>query len=142
MENVFTKSQGMERIITWNEIIDRVNDVKGIVRNNKTYGIPRGGQYISAMLNPVDTPEEADIIVDDLLDSGKTMQQYIDKYPNKEYLPLFNKQTEDEFRDKWIVFPWEKKEEPVEDNIIRICQYYGLKEVNTIEELIHEYENR
>lgn len=115
----------MERIISWQEIIERVNSIKQIVGNKKTYGIPRGGQYISAMLNPVDTPEEADFIVDDLIDSGATMDKFKADYPNKEYLTLFNKQTEENLKDKWLVFPWEKKEEPVEDNFRRILQYLG-----------------
>jgi GTP cyclohydrolase I len=36
-----------------------------------------------------------------------------------------SKQTEDEFKDKWLVFPWEKKNENVEDNFVRILQYLG-----------------
>ena len=63
----------MERHIKWNEIIDRV---KKLDQTKKYYGVPRGGQYISAMLNPVDTPNEADIIIDDLIDSGKTKLDY------------------------------------------------------------------
>ncbi len=142
MEIITTKSQSMERFITWEEIKERIKDVKSIIKDSKTYGIPRGGQYISAMLNPVNTPEEADYIVDDLLDSGETIKRWQKAYPNKDYIPLFNKQTEEEFTDKWLVFPWEVKEEPVKDNIIRICQYYGLKTVTSMEQLIQEYENR
>lgn len=108
------------RSITWIEIIERVNKLdKGF----KYYGVPRGGQYISAMLNPVDTIEEADIIIDDLIDSGKTEQDF--KKYNKPFIALFNKQTEQEFKDKWLVFPWEVKEEPVENNFVRILQYLG-----------------
>ena len=108
------------RSITWSEIIERVNKLD---KNKKYYGVPRGGQYISAMLNPVDNIEDADIIIDDLIDSGKTEIDY--KKYNKPFIGLFNKQTEIEFKDKWLVFPWEVKEEPVENNFVRILQYLG-----------------
>ena len=63
----------MEYFINWKEIIKRVDKLD---KSKKYYGVPRGGQYISAMLNPVDTIEECDIIIDDLIDSGKTRENY------------------------------------------------------------------
>ena len=110
----------MEHIISWEEIIKRVNKLD---KSKKYYGVPRGGQYIAAMLNPVDTIEEADIIIDDLLDSGKTKQDYAKH--DKPFIVIFNKQTEEELKGKWLVFPWEVKEEPVENNFVRILQYLG-----------------
>lgn len=110
----------MERIVTWKEIKERLNRFNPKL---KYYGVPRGGAYISAMLNPVDTPEEADIIIDDLIDSGATERAY-SKY-NKPFIALIDKQIEEEFKDKWVVFPWELKEDAVEDNFIRILQYLG-----------------
>lgn len=112
--------ESKNRSITWDEIKFRVSILD---KNLKYYGVPRGGQYISAMLNPVDTIEEADVIIDDLIDSGQTEQEY--KKYNKPFIGLFNKQTEPELKDKWLVFPWEEKEEPVEDNFVRILQYLG-----------------
>jgi GTP cyclohydrolase I len=108
------------RSITWSEITERVNKLD---KTKKYYGVPRGGQYISAMLNPVDTIEEADIIIDDLIDSGKTEQDY--KVYNKPFVALFNKQKEEDLKGRWLVFPWEVKEEPVENNFVRILQYLG-----------------
>lgn len=111
----------MEYLISWTEIIERVNKLD---KNLKYYGVPRGGQYISAMLNPVDTIEEADVIIDDLIDSGNTEKSYL-KY-NKPFIGLFNKQTEDDLKNKWLVFPWEVKDEmPVEENFVRILEYLG-----------------
>jgi GTP cyclohydrolase IA len=110
----------MEYIVSWDEIKKRVSllDI-----SLKYYGVPRGGTYISAMLNPVSNPDEADIIIDDLIDSGKTRINYA-KY-NKPFIGLFDKQTENELKDKWLVFPWEQNETPVEDNFARILQYLG-----------------
>ena len=110
----------MEYFINWNEIKKRVDKLD---KSKKYYGIPRGGQYISAMLNPVDTIEECDIIIDDLIDSGTTKNNY--KKYKKPFIGLFDKTTEKEIKDKWLVFPWELKEEAVEDNFLRILQYLG-----------------
>lgn len=116
----------MERIVKWDEIIKRIENIKKEIGNKKTWGIPRGGQYISAMLNPVDTVEECDIIVDDLIDSGDTIKRFKELYPDKEIIVLYDKTKEPEIKDKWIIFPWEVgKEEPVEDNFKRILQYLG-----------------
>jgi len=85
--------ESKDRSITWEEIKYRVSKLD---KNLKYYGVPRGGQYISAMLNPVDTIEEADVIIDDLIDSGKTEEAY--KIYKKPFIGLFNKQTEEEFK--------------------------------------------
>lgn len=111
----------MERIIIWKEIIQRVDKLD---KNLKYYGVPRGGQYIAAMLNPVDTIDEADVIIDDLIDSGTTQNKY--KQYNKPFIGLFNKQTEEELKGKWLIFPWEQKDKiPVEENFVRILEYLG-----------------
>ena len=108
------------RSITWEFIQERI---KKFDKTKKYYGVPRGGQYIAAMLNPVDTPEEADIIIDDLLDSGKTKLDYNTKYPNKPFEVLIDKQKE--FQGEWIEFPWEQKGEvDIEDHVRRILQYF------------------
>ena len=54
--------------------------------------------------NAVDTVEQADVIVDDLIDSGATQKQY--KKYNKPFAALIDKRQE--YKEEWIVFPWEK----------------------------------
>ena len=52
------------------------------------------------------------------------MERYA-KY-NKPFEALIDKRTE--YKDEWIVFPWEQKEEgveTVEDNVTRLLQYFG-----------------
>lgn len=120
MENVNSAAQGMEYFVTWSEIKERVSKFD---KSLKYYGVPRGGQCIAAMLNPVDTPEEADIIIDDLIDSGDTYRRYM-KY-DKPFIGLFNKQTESILENKWLVFPWEVNETPGVDNFTRILQVIG-----------------
>src|SRR5690625_1056065 len=107
--------------IGWNEIIQKAQRFD---KSKKYYGVPRGGQYIAALLNPVDTPEEADVIIDDLIDSGATQAKYKDLYPNKPFIGLFDKQTD--FNDKWAIFPWEVNdtETDIEDHMRRVIQYF------------------
>lgn len=115
----------MERTVTWADIRDAIKDWD---RSLKYYGVPRGGQYIAALLNPVDTPEEADVICDDLIDSGKTKKEYEAKYA-KPFVAPFVK------AGQWLKFPWEKDgSEEIQDNILRVLEYFddptreGLKE--------------
>jgi len=106
--------------ITWADIQERIS---AYPKDKKYYGVPRGGSYIAAMLNPVDNPEEADIIVDDLIDSGETRDKYCMKYPDKPFIALIDKQAEG--ITEWVSFPWEKQDESeVESNVKRIIQHF------------------
>ena len=102
--------------VSWSKIIEKASQLD---QSLKYYGVPRGGQYIAALLNPVDTPEEADVIIDDLVDSGVTKQRYNEKYPDKPFIGLF------EPGEYWLQFPWEINDAPVEDNFTRILEYLG-----------------
>jgi len=101
----------------------------------KIYGVPRGGIPAAYAIEAsakgkivvVNTPEEAECFVDDLIDSGTTMRKWSDDYPGKLFIPLIDKtDVESPFFNKWIVFPWEATaESSIEDNIIRLLQYVG-----------------
>lgn len=111
-------------VITWADIKTRAF---ALDRTKKYYGVPRGGQPIAALLNPVDSPEEADIIIDDLIDSGATRKRYQNKFPDKPFVALYNKKVEKNLHDKWLVFPWEKDgatEKEIEENVARFIQYF------------------
>lgn len=110
------------------------------------YAIPRGGisaayairSYVD--FHMVDDPADADFIVDDLIDSGTTMQRVIEQATanrqpaGRKFIPgraaprpvvLIDKRT-DPFRDKWIVFPWESTlEGSAEDIVLRLLQFVG-----------------
>lgn len=97
----------------------------------KLYGVPRGG--ISAVLaisghmsvELTDDPREADVIVDDLVDSGRTKERFIRAYPDKPFIALLDK-SEERFHDQWIIWPWEGTSgASIEDNIVRLLQYVG-----------------
>jgi GTP cyclohydrolase I len=93
------------------------------------YGVPRGGSIISGLMqkfkyNVVDTPEEADYIVDDLIDSGTTMKKYKKLYPDKPFIALYDKRKE--FKNTWLQFPYEETaEKDIEEHIIRQLEYIG-----------------
>lgn len=88
----------------------------------KIYPIPRGGipaaYAIQAAyqenggypLTIVANPKDADAFVDDIIDSGATMEQWCDKYPGKPFYALVDR-TEDPQTTPhgWVIFPWEAK---------------------------------
>ena len=91
--------------------------------------VPRGGVPVAYLLLPyllnaeiVDQPSEADVIVDDLIDSGSTMERYSDY--DAPFFALFDKRKE--FQGQWLVFPWEHSEEgSAEDIATRLLQFIG-----------------
>lgn len=96
------------------------------------YGIPRGGQVVAGVLGYCtdklkvsDKPDKADIIVDDLYDSGSTFKQWKEKYPQSDFYFLFDKR-QSSFANVWLEFPWEREgKKEVEDNVRRILEYLG-----------------
>ncbi len=100
----------------------------------KVYGIPRGGINAALAIGAhlqitlVDNPNDADVIVDDLIDSGSTREKYLSTNPSTPFIVLLDKRNDPEYKGKWIVFPWEKTETQdlsVTDNIVRLLQYVG-----------------
>lgn len=103
--------------------------------NKKVYAIPKNGLIIGLMagLNLVDTPEEAEIIFDDIIDSGRTIKPYIKE---KEVVSIYLKRAyrRDEVKkltsyrvvDKntWVKFDWEKDKDD-EDIITRMLERIG-----------------
>ncbi|AUR88734.1 GTP cyclohydrolase I [Vibrio phage 2.117.O._10N.261.45.E9] len=107
----------------------------------KVFGIQRGGipaaHAVAAayarnteggLLEVVDNPEDADVFIDDIIDSGATMTRYCEAYPEKPFFALVDK-LNGEMADQWVVFPWEVKEdgdaETAEDNVRRLIQFIG-----------------
>lgn len=94
------------------------------------YAVPRGGVPILYMLlvhltnyRITDNPEEANVFVDDLVDSGDTRARYTEQYPQAVFEAAFTKAPGD---DRWIIFPWEQTEEKsIEDAFTRLLQYVG-----------------
>lgn len=96
--------------------------------------IPRGGVPVAYMLKQymphltlTQDPNDADIFVDDILDSGATMERFKAKYPGRPFFTMINKGEGGRYQGQYIVFPWEGNdvEESAEDNIIRLLQVVG-----------------
>ncbi len=113
------------------QIITAVN--KSPTEIIKIFGVPRGGvsaaYLIAAMtdgsIRVTDNIDEADAIVDDLIDSGATHIKW-KLSCSKPFFTLINKQENRLFKDKWVVFPWEgANESSIGDNITRLIQYCG-----------------
>jgi GTP cyclohydrolase I len=97
----------------------------------KIWGVPSGGIPVAAMVADgriavmVETVEEADVIVDDLIDSGRTMDKFLKAYPKKPFMVLLDKRSW-EHGDQWVIWPWEETaEKGIEDHIRRLIQYAG-----------------
>ena len=126
--------------LTYIDVVKLLTTALTLVPNTfrSVYGIPRGGLVPATMISTashkplVESPNADTLIVDDILDSGKTMEAYngigigrlvlITKDPQKcksIYYGMAVKKTE------WVSFPWEVNYETVEDNIIRILEYIG-----------------
>lgn len=108
------------------------------------YGIPRGGVPIATMISyELGIPQTLDpiegcLIVDDIADSGRTLDQVIRglstiSLDDNDTATLFVK-THSKFKptfwvdltDLWITFPWELKDQPAgEDNVTRILEVIG-----------------
>jgi len=114
--------------ISWEQVFERLKqfDYQGAI----IYGVPKGGMIATSFLKHARTTHivsEANLILDDLVDSGATRQWYLKTWPIIPFRGLFDKS--EEVIDDWIVFPWERDhpngEETIEQNIVRSLQYIG-----------------
>lgn len=104
------------------------------------YGVPKGGMLPAAMVVSalrrmgqrhavqVFTPTAVMVIVDDVVDSGKTREQFVDN--DAMFYALFDKTStaDTEFRGQWLVFPWEVEEgedKSADDAVVRMIQHIG-----------------
>ena len=117
-----------KKVITWKEVFDFLTPIDKAY--NTIYGVPSGGMIAAGFLKQAKSThdiKEANIILDDLIDSGATREYYQHKCPSKKFYVLLDKQKEN-IKD-WIVFPWEadhpQGEETIQQNTIRQLQYIG-----------------
>lgn len=123
-----------KRYITLEEVEIEVNRLsyspalKGV---SLIYGVPRGGIAPAMMVaakvggHITSSPHLADIIIDDIYDSGATATRYKDF--QKPFYALFDKRKI-EWKDKWLVMPWEATEtddRSATDIVTRLLQYIG-----------------
>ena len=102
----------------------------------KVYPIPRGGIPVAYLLKGsfgieiTDNPAEADLFIDDIIDSGATYERYANRYPGVPFIALIDKRDmTSNYFGKWVTFPWEVGEKTddhsMSDSIIRLLQFIG-----------------
>lgn len=125
--------------LTWGDVHERAKKVatellRVRVDDLKAFPVPNGGvpaalaiqnaytelgQGLS--LHIVDSPVNANVILDDVIDSGATRGRF-----NKAFFALANKLGSDKELG-WITFPWERaiREDGPQDSVRRMLQYIG-----------------
>ncbi len=106
-----------------------------LARVVKVWAVPRGGVPAAYALAAVastfglrivlvDDPADAEVLFDDIVDSGATRGAYLARYPLAKFEALIVRGVN--YDGGWVVFPWEGDAEAgVEDNIVRLLQYCG-----------------
>ena len=106
----------------WNRFDSAVKKAVSLYKDKKfvgVYGIPRGGLCLAVTLSHylniplLELPQDNCLIVDDIYDSGKTLEKY-KNYKNSSYFVLISKKTPTWFdcfllieTKDWIIFSWE-----------------------------------
>lgn len=106
------------------------NDFRHLDYPLSVYAIPRGGIPARLALLTIagagrfslsEDPRTADIIVDDLIDTGKT----IERFAGRPCFALIDKRSWAHGND-WVVWPWEGSASAgIEDNITRLLEFVG-----------------
>lgn len=136
----------MEKIqLSWKDIQDRARivaiEIDGLfpyTRQIYAYPVPRGGipaaqavatacrigmtRDIEILL--VEKPYQADVFIDDIVDTGKTRSNFSEH--KKPFFALVNKTLDKD--NGWYVFPWERmsgEEAGPTENIRRLLEYIG-----------------
>jgi len=115
--------------LTWSDVFERTRGLAPVMQDagiRNIYGVPRGGIYVALALKAicgfhiVDSVDEADAVVDDIVDSGETRSRY-----KKRFYALVWKSEEG--IAEWVVFPWEAAdgERGPEDAVRRLIEYTG-----------------
>jgi len=125
-----------QECFTWNQFDTACSDIVAKIRQqgwsfNTIYGLPRGGLIIAVKLSHLlnlklilnsSQIDNNTLVVDDIADTGKSLQKLIDEIRIKSHVAsyrvvtlFYHKQSEVapdiwlyEKTDRWIHFPWEK----------------------------------
>lgn len=110
--------EGKVMKLTWEQVYYLLQ----FAPDGKLWGVPRGGAIVAGLTGrAVDTIEEADYIVDDIIDSGSTKERY--STYGKPFWGLINRSEHKE----WVELPWEETDPTadLEDTVKRQLQWIG-----------------
>lgn len=112
------------------DVLQRLNGLKIDKPTYRVYGVPRGGMCAATYLTRarlVHNPREATIILDDIIDSGATAEQFVEF--GVPFMALIDKQTNPEDKKlPWVVFPWELQADETTgpaSNVRRLLTFIG-----------------
>jgi len=86
------------------------------------------GTFTGGGMELVESPEEAQLFIDDIIDSGATRKKFRELYPEKPFYALVDKtHLDSNLGQEWVQFPWERMsgETGPEENIVRVLEYLG-----------------
>lgn len=124
------------RYISWDEAGALARKMMAEIRHEHdspvaVYGIPRGGNYVAALLAGhgiavADEPGGADLLVDDIIDSGRTANRWLETFGLKTYA-LIDREQDGLEPGLWIEFPWEEGgiERDAADTVVRLIEQIG-----------------
>ena len=118
METLTATAQSNRSAVSWREVIVRLD--AALSHEHVYYGIPRGGDIIGALASARGyhialKPEDADTLLDDVIDSGKTKAQWLERFPNHGFVALFKRNAGDPF----IQFPWDDESKAQGEDVVR-----------------------
>ena len=133
--------------MTWEEVFQRLHrmiDSLNLTHTTRVsvYGIPRGGSIVAGLFKscyrqisiyeqglPAASTGVLRLIVDDIVDSGDTMERIMEPEINWGAVcrSLVDKlDPEEPLQEKWVVFPWEESAEiDISTNVTRIIEFLG-----------------
>ena len=123
----------MTRFFTWDEFDDSVDYISKrctISELSGIYGVPRGGLCLAVALSHkldiqiIKAPKKDSLIVDDVLETGLTLNKY-KSIEGAKFFVLFSKKQPVWWetvnlspKKEWIVFPWENKENALNEQTV------------------------
>ena len=131
--------------VSWWDMSDLIKDLGEKIQfevplADSIYGIPRGGLIPAVMLSHklglplVDTIGKNTLVVDDMTDSGVTME----KMPGQWTAVLYHKPHTSVFTpnvysrlhegDEWLVFPWEETSAPAKQDYLQSDEFLEFAE--------------
>lgn len=124
-----------------NDILDKAEELSKIILQHnscddiiKIYPVPRGGiscayillNYLPDNFMLTDNISDANIVIDDIEDSGQTKEQILKINKNINFYTFFNAKD----YDCWLSFPWERtldnKDLGIEQELLRISQHMNI----------------
>ncbi|CAK0779703.1 GTP cyclohydrolase IA [Gammaproteobacteria bacterium] len=125
-------SDSRKTVLTWKTTLKLVKNLRdSLPEGCFVYGIPRGGAIVAGLLHPhchvVDNAQDANYLIDDILDSHQTRLKWQSMYHNIQFFGLIDKKNDPQWGNKWIEFPWETNEPTPsgEDIVTRMIEYLG-----------------